>query len=88
MQAIGAELRELATLSDAGHLRPLIDQTFAFDQTLEALAYKTGVCDCRRFASAIGPIQGCRADDAAMGGRRFPRWCLSEPDHRSADPPT
>lgn len=24
---------------DAGHLRPLLDKTFAFDQTLEALAY-------------------------------------------------
>jgi NADPH:quinone reductase-like Zn-dependent oxidoreductase len=24
---------------DAGHLRPLIDKTFPFDQTLEALAY-------------------------------------------------
>jgi NADPH:quinone reductase-like Zn-dependent oxidoreductase len=26
-------------LYDAGHLRPLIDKTFPFDQTLEALAY-------------------------------------------------
>ncbi|MGH2918977.1 MAG: zinc-binding dehydrogenase [Solirubrobacteraceae bacterium] len=31
--------RELASLYDAGHLRPLIDKTFPFDQTLEALAY-------------------------------------------------
>jgi NADPH:quinone reductase-like Zn-dependent oxidoreductase len=39
MQASGAQLGELATLYDAGHLRPVIDSTFAFDQTLEALAY-------------------------------------------------
>jgi NADPH:quinone reductase-like Zn-dependent oxidoreductase len=39
MQANGAQLRELASLYDAGHLRALIDKTFPFDQTLEALAY-------------------------------------------------
>jgi NADPH:quinone reductase-like Zn-dependent oxidoreductase len=39
MQANGAQLRELAVLYDTGHLRPLIDKTFPFDQTLEALAY-------------------------------------------------
>ncbi len=39
MQASGAQLRELAALYDAGHLRPVIDRTFPFDQTLEALAY-------------------------------------------------
>jgi NADPH:quinone reductase-like Zn-dependent oxidoreductase len=39
MQANGAQLRELASLYDASHLRPLIDKTFPFDQTLEALAY-------------------------------------------------
>src|SRR5215211_6704391 len=39
MQANGAQLRELATLYDAGHLRPVIDKTFPFDQTLEALGY-------------------------------------------------
>ena len=39
MQANGAELRELATLYDAGHLRPVIDKTFPFDQTLDAIAY-------------------------------------------------
>jgi NADPH:quinone reductase-like Zn-dependent oxidoreductase len=39
MQADGGQLRELATLYDAGHLRPVIDKTFPFDQTLEALAY-------------------------------------------------
>jgi NADPH:quinone reductase-like Zn-dependent oxidoreductase len=39
MQANGAQLRELATLYDAGHLRPIIDKTFPFDQTPQALAY-------------------------------------------------
>src|SRR5438093_1071790 len=39
MQANGAQLGELASLYDAGHLRPVIDKTFPFDQTLEALAY-------------------------------------------------
>ncbi|HEY2533646.1 MAG TPA: zinc-binding dehydrogenase, partial [Xanthobacteraceae bacterium] len=39
MRASGVQLRELAALYDAGHLRPVIDSTFAFDQTLEALAY-------------------------------------------------
>jgi len=39
MQANGAQLRELASLYDAGQLRPVIDRTFRFEQTLEALAY-------------------------------------------------
>jgi NADPH:quinone reductase-like Zn-dependent oxidoreductase len=39
MQAGGGQLRELAALYDAGQLRPLIDKTFPFNQTLEALAY-------------------------------------------------
>ena len=40
MRASGAQLRELAALYDAGHLRPVLDeQTFAFDQAVEALAY-------------------------------------------------
>jgi NADPH:quinone reductase-like Zn-dependent oxidoreductase len=39
MQSNGAQLRELATLYDAGHLRPVIGKTFPFDQTLQALAY-------------------------------------------------
>jgi NADPH:quinone reductase-like Zn-dependent oxidoreductase len=38
MQANGGQLRELASLYDAGHLRPLVDKTFPFDQTLEARA--------------------------------------------------
>jgi len=39
MRADGAQLAKLAALYDAGHLRPVLDRTFAFDQTLEALAY-------------------------------------------------
>ena len=39
MQANGAQLRKLADLYDGGHLRPILDRTFPFDQTLEALAY-------------------------------------------------
>lgn len=39
MHASGAQLRQLAALYDAGHLRPVIDRAFSFDQTLEALAF-------------------------------------------------
>jgi NADPH:quinone reductase-like Zn-dependent oxidoreductase len=39
MRADGARLRELAGLYDAGLLRPVIDRTFPFDQTLEAVAH-------------------------------------------------
>ncbi|PYE12475.1 NADPH:quinone reductase-like Zn-dependent oxidoreductase [Williamsia limnetica] len=39
MQASGEHLRTLAELYDAGHLRPVIDTTFPFDKTVEALAY-------------------------------------------------
>lgn len=42
MHASGAQLRELAALYDAGHLRPVIDSTFSFDETLQALAYIEG----------------------------------------------
>ena len=39
MKASGSQLRRLAALYDAGHLRPVVDRTFPFDQTLDALAY-------------------------------------------------
>jgi NADPH:quinone reductase-like Zn-dependent oxidoreductase len=39
MHASGTQLRELAALYDAGRMRPVIDSTFTFDQTLEALSY-------------------------------------------------
>ena len=37
--ASGSQLRELAALYDTGHLRPLIDTTFPFDQTIDALTH-------------------------------------------------
>ena len=39
MQADGAQLRELAALYDAGHLRPVVDKTFPFDEAIQALTY-------------------------------------------------
>jgi NADPH:quinone reductase-like Zn-dependent oxidoreductase len=39
MQANGGQLRELASLYDAGHLRPLIERPFGSTRPLEALAY-------------------------------------------------
>jgi NADPH:quinone reductase-like Zn-dependent oxidoreductase len=39
MQADGSQLRQLGALYDAGALRPVIDTTFPFDQTPEAMAY-------------------------------------------------
>lgn len=39
MQANGAQLAKLAALYDDGTLRPVLDRTFAFDETLEAMAY-------------------------------------------------
>ncbi|KAA1397822.1 NADP-dependent oxidoreductase [Aeromicrobium ginsengisoli] len=39
MKASGAQLTELAALYDNGTLQPVLDRTFPFDQTLEAMAY-------------------------------------------------
>ncbi|WP_326795296.1 NADP-dependent oxidoreductase [Streptomyces sp. NBC_01808] len=39
MQASGSQLRELGALYDDGRLRPVIDRTFPFDETLQAMAY-------------------------------------------------
>jgi NADPH:quinone reductase-like Zn-dependent oxidoreductase len=39
MRASGAQLRELTTLIDDGHLRPVVDRVFPFDATLEAVTY-------------------------------------------------
>jgi NADPH:quinone reductase-like Zn-dependent oxidoreductase len=39
MRASGTQLRQLAALYDAGHLRPVLDSTFTFDHALEALSY-------------------------------------------------
>ncbi len=39
MRADGAQLKTLAALYDAGTLRPVLDRTFSFDDTLDAMAY-------------------------------------------------
>ncbi|WP_233463331.1 zinc-binding dehydrogenase [Nocardia gipuzkoensis] len=39
MKADGAQLNALASLYDSGVLRPVLDRTFPFHQTLEAMAY-------------------------------------------------
>jgi len=39
MQASGDQLKTLAALYDNGTLRPVLDRTFPFDQTIEAMAY-------------------------------------------------
>jgi NADPH:quinone reductase-like Zn-dependent oxidoreductase len=39
MRANGAQLKMLAALYDAGTLRPVVDRTFPFDDTLDAMAY-------------------------------------------------
>ncbi|NMO02738.1 NADP-dependent oxidoreductase [Gordonia sp. TBRC 11910] len=39
MRADGAALKTLARLYDAGTLRPVLDRTFDFDDTLEAMSY-------------------------------------------------
>ncbi|HEY8085074.1 MAG TPA: NADP-dependent oxidoreductase [Methylophilaceae bacterium] len=39
MWADGAQLKTLAALYDAGVLRPVLDRTFPFDETLDAMAY-------------------------------------------------
>ncbi|MCX3289727.1 zinc-binding dehydrogenase [Streptomyces sp. NEAU-H22] len=39
MKADGNQLRELATLVDAGAIRPVIDHVFPFEATREALDY-------------------------------------------------
>lgn len=39
MRADGAQLKTLAALYDAGALRPVLDRTFPFDETLDAMAF-------------------------------------------------
>ena len=39
MKASGAQLTQLAALYDDGTLRPVLDRTFPFEETLEAMAY-------------------------------------------------
>ncbi len=67
MQANGRQLRELASLYDAGHLRPIIDKTFPFAQTLEALAY------LERYGSGASSGRGWRQRRARASGARCGR---------------
>ena len=39
MRASGRQLRRLGALYDTGELRPVVDQVFPFDETVEAMAY-------------------------------------------------
>lgn len=39
MRADGEQLKTLAALYDSGALRPVLDRTFAFDETLDAMAH-------------------------------------------------
>jgi NADPH:quinone reductase-like Zn-dependent oxidoreductase len=39
MKANGAQLQALAELYDNGSLRPVLDRTFPFPETLDAMAY-------------------------------------------------
>src|SRR5262249_23718540 len=39
MRASGEELDQLSTLVEEGAIRPVLDRTFSFDQTAEAVAY-------------------------------------------------
>lgn len=39
MRADGAQLEHLASLYDSGELRPVLDRTFPFESTLDAMAY-------------------------------------------------
>ena len=63
MQADGGQLAEIATLVDAGAIRPVIDQVFAFDDTPAAMA---------RAASgrARGKVVICVAPDLAASGAK------------------
>jgi alcohol dehydrogenase len=39
MKANGDQLRQITSLIEAGHLRPVVDRVFPFESTNEALAY-------------------------------------------------
>jgi len=39
MRANGAQLRDISTLIEAGKLAPVLDRSFAFESTAQALAY-------------------------------------------------
>ena len=39
MRAVGQQLREIGALVDQGHIRPVVDRVYPFDQTNEAIAH-------------------------------------------------
>ncbi|MNW05167.1 hypothetical protein D3C71_2013730 [compost metagenome] len=39
MRASGAQLREITTLIESGMIKPVIDRTFPFESTADALSY-------------------------------------------------
>ncbi|MGC0335281.1 NADP-dependent oxidoreductase [Streptomyces sp. SLBN-8D4] len=56
MRANGSQLRKLAALYDSGKLRPVIDRTFPFDRTLEAMAYvEQGRTKAGKVVVSMGP---------------------------------
>jgi len=56
MRASGSQLEKLAALYDAGHLRPVVDSTFPFEHTLDALAYvETGKVRAGKVVVAVTP---------------------------------
>jgi NADPH:quinone reductase-like Zn-dependent oxidoreductase len=57
MQASGSQLRKLSALYDAGVLRPVIDSTFPFEQTSEAMAYvEQGRTKAGKVVVAMQPV--------------------------------
>ncbi|HTE72997.1 MAG TPA: NADP-dependent oxidoreductase [Actinomycetes bacterium] len=63
MQASGSQLRELGALYDAGVLRPVIDRTFPFAQTTEAMAYvEQGRTKAGKVVVTMHPVSHVGAD--------------------------
>jgi len=52
MKASGAQLATLAALYDNGTLRPVLDRTFPFDETVEAMAYVDEIPQARNYITA------------------------------------
>lgn len=59
MQADGSQLRKLGALYDSGKLRPVIDRTFPFDRTLEAMEYvEQGRTKAGKVVVSLSPDNG------------------------------
>ncbi len=62
MRADGERLKMLAALYDAGALRPVLDRTFAFDETLDAMEYvEQGHAKGKIVISVPGGVSGTRS---------------------------